>query len=77
METPSVITNKISSINNVTSMHQENKNLEINQEKSKSTIKESNATKAPYHHSNYKGHCYHTVCREDKSLKFVRQTGIT
>jgi hypothetical protein len=56
METPSVLTNKSSSINNVTSVHEENKNPKINQEKSTSTIKESHATKTPYRHPNYKGH---------------------
>jgi hypothetical protein len=54
METPSILTNRSSSINNATSVHEENKTLKVNQENATSTIRESHATKTPYRHPNHK-----------------------
>jgi hypothetical protein len=51
---PSILTNRSSSINNITSMHEENKTLEVNQENTTSTIRNSHATKTPYQHLNHK-----------------------
>jgi len=54
METPSILTNRSSSVNNATSVHEENKTLKVNQEKSTSTIRESHATETPYQLPNHK-----------------------
>jgi hypothetical protein len=54
METPSVLTNKSSSINNATSMHEENKTPKENQENTTKMIRENHATRTPYRHTNHK-----------------------
>jgi hypothetical protein len=54
METPSVLTNKSSSINNATSVHEENKTPKENQENATNMIRENHATRTPYRHPNHK-----------------------
>jgi hypothetical protein len=54
MEIPSILTNRGSSINNVTSVHEENKTSKVNQENATSTITKIHATKRPYRHPNHK-----------------------
>ena len=55
MGTPSVCTNKISSINQATPMHEENHILKLNQENTMpSMIRENNVIKTHYRHPNYK-----------------------
>jgi len=53
MEVPSVLTNKSSSINKTTSVHEENKTLKVNQEKATCTIRERHSTKTPYRHPDH------------------------
>ena len=54
MEVPSVHTNRSSPINQATSMHEENRILKLNQEKTTSMIRENNVIRTPYRHSNHK-----------------------
>jgi hypothetical protein len=54
METPSVLTNKSSSINNATLVHEENKTPKENQENATNMIRENHATRTPYRHPNHK-----------------------
>ena len=54
METPSVLTNKSSSINNVALVNQENRTPKENQENATKMIRENHATRTPYRHLNHK-----------------------
>jgi hypothetical protein len=54
MEIPSVLTNRNSTINKTTSVHEEDIIPKVNKENATSTIKESHATKTPYQHPNHK-----------------------
>jgi hypothetical protein len=54
MGTPSVCTNRSSSINQSTSMHEENRIPKLNQENTTSMIRENNVIRTPYRHPNHK-----------------------
>jgi hypothetical protein len=54
MGTPSVRTNRSSSINQATSMHEENHIPKLNQENTTSMIRENNVIRTPYRHPNHK-----------------------
>jgi len=53
METPSVLTNKSSSINNATLVHEENKTPKENKENATDMISENHATRTLYRHPNH------------------------
>jgi hypothetical protein len=54
MGTPSVRTNRSSSINQATSMREENHISKLNQENTTSMIRENNVIRTPYRHPNHK-----------------------
>jgi hypothetical protein len=54
METPSVLTNRRSSINKATSVHEENHIPKLNQENTTSMIRENHVIRTPYQHPNHK-----------------------
>jgi hypothetical protein len=54
MGTPSVRTNRISSINQSTSMREENRIPKLNQANTTSMIRENNVIITPYRHPNHK-----------------------
>jgi hypothetical protein len=54
MGTPSVRTNRSSSINQETSMREENHISKLNQENATSMIRENHVIRTPYRHPNHK-----------------------